>query len=180
MVCGTCLAHRPPYEKARAALVYDDASRDMILKFKHGDQPHAAAVFIPWMKRVGAACLADADYLVPIPLHPFRLMRRRYNQAALLAGLLAEESGVPMLADGLIRKRATKTQGHLDFRDRQKNVRKAFAAKEKHRAALAGKAVVLVDDVYTTGATVNECTRALLQAGVTKVSILTIARVVRT
>lgn len=178
-LCGGCLQERPLFTSARAALVYDDASRGMILKFKHADQLHAAPTFIPWMERAGREMLAAADLIVPVPLHRWRFLKRRYNQAAVLALLLARRAEVTCIPDALVRRRATVTQGHLDFRARHRNVKRAFAVHLRYAGAVAGKRIVLVDDVYTTGATVKECAKTLLKAGAVGVSVLTIARVVK-
>jgi len=174
-LCAHCLADRPVFASARAALVYDDASRGMILKFKHGDQTHAVQSFLPWLKRAGAGMLTRADVIVPVPLHRFRLLQRRYNQAALIAQALSKSCGLPYLPAGLRRTRATPTQGHLGYREREKNVRGAFIV----TADVKDKTVILVDDVYTTGATVKECTQALLKAGAKEVHVLAVARVVK-
>ncbi len=179
VLCAVCLQDKPLFETARAALVYDDASRHMILKFKHADQTHAVYAFLPWLERVGAAMLAKADYIIPVPLHRTRLLKRRYNQAALMARALTARTGVTDLLDALQRRRATPIQGYLNYSERRKNVKNAFTVNLKHGLKLKGKTVVLVDDVYTTGATVDECTKALLKAGVAAVHILTIARVVK-
>ncbi|MCB1556601.1 MAG: ComF family protein [Alphaproteobacteria bacterium] len=177
--CVSCLDIPPSFETARSALVYDDASREIILKFKHADALHAIPVFVPWLKQAGKEMLALADLIVPVPLHRTRLLKRRYNQAALLAQALARESGVPCVPDLLCRTRATLTQGHMNVTDRHKNVRNAFAVREKHRTVLNGKTVLLLDDVYTTGATVSACSKALCKAGAKAVHVLTVARVVR-
>lgn len=177
--CASCLAHPPPFLRTRSALVYDDGSRDLILRFKHADMIHAIHAFLPWMKRAGADILRDAALVVPVPLHRFRLLSRRYNQAALLARALAEDAGKDCIPDALIRRRATGSQGHLGFKERQKNVAGAFTVNDRRRDSLAGKAILLVDDVYTTGATVRECAKALLKGGADRVDVLTLARVAR-
>jgi ComF family protein len=178
-LCGECLADRPVYNRARSALQYDDISRALVLRFKHADQAHAVTAFIPWLKRAGAQMLAEADYLIPVPLHRWRLLRRRYNQAALIAQALARSTGITCLPEALVRMRATPSQGHMGAKDRAKNVRNAFLVTDSGRAAVAGKKIILIDDVYTTGSTVNECTKALLKAGCAQVDVLTLARVVR-
>jgi len=178
-ICGACIREKPPFTSARAALVYDDASRGMILKFKHADHLHAAPTFIPWMERAGRQMLAEADFIMPVPLHRWRFLKRRYNQAALLAFLLARRARVACIPDALVRKRATQSQGHLDFRARHRNVRRAFAVHPRHAAKIEGRRIVLVDDVYTTGATVKECAEVLLKAGAAAVNVLTVARVVK-
>lgn len=178
-LCTGCLSRPPPFEMARSALKYNDASRDMILGFKHADKTHNVRAFVPWLTRAGAEMLAQADVIVPVPLHRRRLLLRRYNQAALIAGALSRESGVAHIPDCMTRVRATKSQGHLRAKERHINVKRAFAVSERHADAVRGKAVVLIDDVYTTGATVKECAKALLKAGAGRVFVLTLARVVR-
>lgn len=178
-LCLACLQERPPFAAARAAVAYDDGSRALILRFKHADQTHTVQTFIPWLRRAGRDMLADADVLVPVPLHRGRLLKRRYNQAALIAAALARETKLSWLPDTLQRTKATVTQGKMNARARRLNVKRAFAIPPQSRARVAGKNVVLVDDVYTTGATVAECTKTLLAAGAARVSVLTVARVVR-
>lgn len=176
-LCAACLSDRPAFKHARAALVYNDASRDFILGFKHGDQIHSVVAMVPWLKQAGADILTDADMIVPVPLHRWRLLRRRYNQAAIIGRAIATECGKVFVPDALTRTRATPTQGHLKAKERAQNVKRAFAAHPKRE--IAGKKVLLVDDVYTTGATVNECVKVLLRAGAAEVSVLTLARVVK-
>lgn len=178
-LCLACLKERPLFDSARAAVAYDDGSRELILRFKHGDQTHTVQSFIPWLRRAGRDMLAQADALVPVPLHRGRLLKRRYNQAALIAAALAREVGRPWLPDTLRRTRATEIQGRMNARARLKNVRRAFAVPPQRYTDVAGRRIVLVDDVYTTGATVAECARALRVAGAASVHVLTVARVVR-
>ena len=129
-----------------------------------------------WMARAGSELLADCDLLAPVPLHPRRLMRRQFNQAAALAGALADHAGKPMMAGALRRIKATRSQVGLTRTSRAANVQGAFAAADD--AALRGKSVLLVDDVLTSGATVNAASRALLRAGAKSVDVLVFARVV--
>ena len=177
--CTSCLAHTPPFKQARSALKYNEASRNLILGFKHADKTHIVAAFMPWLKRCGADMLEAADYVVPVPLHRWRLLSRRYNQSALIAQMLGRECKVPVLIDALVRTRATPSQGHLTAKERVRNVKRAFGVNPQTSACLKGKTVVLVDDVYTTGATVKECSKALLKAGAAEVSVLSLVRVVR-
>lgn len=178
-ICLGCLKSPPVFDKARAALVYDDASRDIILGFKHGDQMQSVPSFMPWLLQAGGKLLEKADYILPVPLHRFRLMRRRFNQSAIIAQFLSKEVRVPVVLDGLARNRATQTQGHLNSNERQRNVKNAFCVNEAYLDKIKGKNIVLIDDVYTTGATVNECAKELLKSGVGAVNILTLARVVK-
>jgi len=178
-ICGACSARPPPYGLARAVLRYDDASRPLILSFKNGDRMQAARHLGRWMARIGQDVLAGADVVAPTPLHWRRLVSRRYNQAAELARAIAHEAGVAHCADLLKRTRPTPIQGGLNARARRLNVRGAFAVTARHQENLAGASVVLVDDVFTTGATVEACTKTLLRAGAARVDILVLARVVR-
>ncbi len=175
-VCGACAAKPPQFGRARAVLRYDDASKPLILRFKHADKTGFAPHFARWMARAGADLLAEAELIVPVPLHRWRLFHRRYNQAGLLAGVLSRLSGVPWRPDALRRIRQTQPQGTMGRQQRQQNVRGAFAIADP--AWIIGRRVVLVDDVMTTGATIDECARALLSSGAASVDVLTLARVV--
>jgi ComF family protein len=177
MVCGSCLVQPPHYHAARAAMIYDDASRGLVLAFKHGDRTHAAKALATWMHRAGGDMLAGADYLMPVPLHRWRLFKRRYNQSSLLAHHIGLLSGKKILPDMLRRIRATPIQGKLKRKERQENVRGAFAVAPHHHALIKGKNIVLIDDVLTTGATAEECARILLKAGAQQVDVLTLSRV---
>ncbi len=176
-LCGPCLSEPPPFSTARAALAYDEASRNLILRFKHGDHLQLAPTLVPMMVRAGGEVISGADLVIPVPLHRWRLLSRRYNQAALLAIGIGKATGKAVLPDGLLRIRATLSQGHKGARDRAANVHNAFAVNP--RRSVAGKTILLVDDVYTTGATVKECTEVLLKAGAKAVHVLAIARVVK-
>ncbi|WP_366555033.1 ComF family protein [Aquibaculum sediminis] len=178
-LCGACLRRPSPWEKARAALAYDDASKGMILRFKHADYTEAAETLAGWMARAGDPLLRRAELLAPVPLHPRRLFDRRYNQSALLAQALGRRSNREVVPDLLLRRRNTPSQGHLSLAQRRRNVAGAFAVHPRHRAQLDGRHVLLIDDVYTTGATLGACTRALYRADARAVDVLTLARVVR-
>jgi ComF family protein len=130
------------------------------------------------MARAGGALLADADLIVPVPLHPWRLWRRRYNQAAMLAVAIAKQADKACIPDALARTRATPSQGRLGRGQRQRNVKGAFQLRRPD--AVDGKRVILIDDVLTTGATVEECVRILRRGGAEHVDVLTLARVVLT
>ena len=177
--CAACLARPPAFDRARAVFAYDDWSRDLVLAFKHGDRTQGAATFGQWLYRAGAEMAAAADLVAPVPLHRWRLLRRRYNQSALLAQALSRVADIPVIPDLVLRTRATPSQGGRNPTERRRNVRDAFAVHGRHAKRVAGSRVLLVDDVLTTGATVNECTRTLLKAGATAVDVLTLARVVQ-
>ncbi len=177
--CTSCLTYPPAYDQARAVMVYDDVSRGMVLSLKHGDRTDGLCTYAVWMARVGADLLRNADVIAPVPLHRSRLWIRRFNQSALLAGALAKEAAVPVVQDLLLRTRATPSQHGKNWKDRRTNVARAFRVNGRWQGHVSRSRVVLVDDVMTTGATVNACAKALKAAGVAHVNILTLARVVR-
>lgn len=176
--CGACARSRPEFRRARAVFRYDDASRPLVLRFKHADRTEAAPAFARWMARAGASLLAEADLVVPVPLHRWRLLTRRYNQAALLANALGRLAAVPVAPDLLVRRRRTPPQGYLGREARERNVKGAFAVRPAKLHLVHGRTVLLVDDVLTTGATVGECARVLLKAGAAAVDVVTLGRVV--
>ena len=179
-LCGPCHAKPRDFDRARAILQYDDASKRLILAFKYADRLDHAPAFARWLERAGRALLAEADVLVPVPLHRWRLWKRRYNQAAVLAERLARLSGKPHAPLLLERKRQTPSQGTMpSAKARRRNVLGAFRVPEQQRALVQGRRVVLIDDVFTTGATLDACARALKRAGAAGVDALTLARVVR-
>lgn len=177
--CTSCLTHEPPFKQARSALKYNEASRDLILGFKHADKTHIIKAFVPWLQRSAGEMLKCADYIVPVPLHRWRLISRRYNQAALIAQALSDQTNIPALLDALKRTRSTPSQGYLTAKERYKNVKHAFGVNEKLKSEVKDKSIIIIDDVYTTGATAKECTKALMKAGAGEVFVLSLARVVR-
>ena len=172
------IAAPPAYDRARAAVRYDDVARALVLSFKFGDRLDLAPMMGRWMARAGRELLADADALLPVPLHWRRLWARRFNQAAALAGAISNIAGVPVLHGGIKRVRATPQQVGLSKSERADNVQGAFRVAPEEKALIAGKRLVLIDDVLTSGATVDTCARALLRAGCAHVDVLVFARVV--
>jgi len=178
-LCAACLKKPPRFRRARAALVYDQHSRRLILPLKHGDRTDLARACGRWMARAGAELLSEAELIAPVPLHWRRLFMRRYNQAVLLARVVAGETPGRLAPDLLRRRRWTGSQAGLQAHERRRNVRQAFAVHPRWQARLEGKAVLLVDDVLTTGATIDACVRSLVDGGARHVDVLTLARVVR-
>ncbi|QUD87407.1 ComF family protein [Phenylobacterium montanum] len=175
--CAACLAKPRAFARARSAVIYDDASRDLILQFKHADRLDLAPLLTAWVGRAAAELIAEADAVVPVPLHPLRLIRRRYNQAAEIARPLARREGLAYLPDALVRRRATDSQGGKGAGGRRRNVAGAFEVPKRRRGQVAGRRILLIDDVLTTGATAEACAKALLQAGAAQVALATVARV---
>ncbi|WP_309999900.1 ComF family protein [Caulobacter segnis] len=175
--CPACQAKPRAFQRARAACVYDEHSRELILKLKHADRTDLSGLFARWLSRASADLLAEADAIVPVPIHRARLLRRRYNQAAEIARPLARMAGLAYLPDALNRKRDTASQGGKSASGRRRNVAAAFAVPPGKRDRVEGKRIVLVDDVLTTGATAEGCARALLAAGAASVSLSVVARV---
>jgi ComF family protein len=179
-LCAACFAARPAVAVARAAVAYDGGSRELILAFKHADRLELAPMFAHMMEASGADALAGAEFLVPVPLHWTRLVARRANQAAELARALSRLTGIAFSPDALIRVRRTPPQGRFGgTAGRFRNVQGAFRVSSAFAKRAAGKRIVLVDDVWTTGATLNSCARALTKAGAAQVAAVTLARVVR-
>ncbi|WP_306119573.1 MULTISPECIES: ComF family protein [unclassified Roseitalea] len=178
LVSAEAMANPPDYERARAACVHAAIARQLATRLKYGDRTHLAPWMARWMVRAGADLLADCDVIVPVPLHRLRFWRRRYNQSAELARAVGARTGLPMQPAALVRRRATRPQVGLTARQRDANVRGVFAVPEGGRIAVAGRRILLIDDVLTTGATINAAARALNRAGATGVDVLTFSRVV--
>lgn len=179
-VCGACSVTPPVFSRARAALRYDDGARGMILRFKHADRTDIAKVFGRMLESAGAELLADCDLIIPVPLHRWRLLQRGYNQSAVLARALADDGRRTVIPDLLQRIQATASQQGLSGDQRLHNIKaSAFRVHPRHRARIAGRRILLIDDVLTTGATLAACTRVLINEGAAAVDVLALARVVR-
>ncbi len=175
--CAACASRPRAFDRARAACLYDEASRDLILKLKHADRTDLAGLAATWLMRAAAPLIAEADLITPTPLHRWRLMKRRYNQAAEIARPLSRLSALPYLADALVRVRDTESQGGKSASGRRRNMAGAFAVPAARRRQVEGRRILLVDDVLTTGATAHACARTLKAAGAASVSLAVIAKV---
>lgn len=171
------IANPPPFERARSAVIYTGVARQMVQGLKYSDRTDLARWMAGWMARAGGELLADADVIVPVPLHWMRFLRRRFNQSAELARAIAKQSDKKFAPIALKRVKATRQQVGLPLNERQDNVRAAFKVPPEHEIAVAGRRVLLIDDVYTTGSTVTAATKALKKGGAAAVDILTFARV---
>lgn len=176
-VSPDAIANPPTYGRARAAVAYSGVARNMVQALKYRDRADLAPWMAGWMLRAGAELLAEADVVVPVPLHRLRFLARRFNQSAELARAVAERAALPFEPDAVRRRRATRQQVGLGLKERQGNVRGAFAVPEPSDVLVRGRRVLVVDDVLTTGATVSAVARTLMRAGAASVDVLTFARV---
>jgi ComF family protein len=172
------IADPPPFDRCRAVAVFDDVSRRLVHGLKYRDRLDLSGSMAKWMVRAGAELVADAEMVIPVPLHRWRLWSRRFNQSASLACVVAQAAGKPFAAGVLRRVRPTRQQVGLSAAERDRNVRGVFKVQENHRFMIEGRSLLLVDDVYTTGATVKAAARALLRGGAKSVDVLVFARVV--
>ncbi len=176
VVSAEAIANPPDFRRARSAVIYEDVAGALVRQLKFRDATYLAPWLVLWMLRAGRELIDDADILVPVPLHRSRLFSRRYNQSAELARNLARVCEKPFRPEAVVRTKRTQQQTGLGARERESNVRGAFRVPETERIHIAGRSVLLIDDVYTTGATVNAAARALLKSGASGVDVLTFAR----
>ena len=174
--CAACTSRPRMFSRARAACLYDEASRDLVLQLKHADRTDLAGVLSTWLSRAAAELIEDADLIVPVPMRPWRLLRRRYNQAAELARPLARRWRRPY-APGVLKRLKGDSQAGKSATGRRRAVAGAFQVPPAQKARVAGKRILLIDDVLTTGATAEACARALLRGGARAVDVAVVARV---
>ncbi len=178
LISPVAFADPPAFDRARAAMRFSEVARDLVHLLKYGDRLDLVKPFSAWMSRAGDELLREADALIPVPLHWTRLFQRRFNQSAELARAISRQRRLPVIDDAIARVRATPPQIGLARDERAKNVHGAFSIEKSARAKVKGRRIVLVDDVLTTGATANACARVLRRAGVLRIDVLTLARVV--
>jgi ComF family protein len=174
------IADPPAYHRARTAVRFDEISRALVHALKYGDRLDLAPMLGRWLAHAGSELLADADALVPVPLHWRRYWARRFNQSALLAAAVSKRSGVPLASGALKRVKPTPQQVGLSRSERAANVQGAFRVPPEGKALVAGRRLIVIDEVLTSGATVEGCARALLRAGAANVDVLVFARVAET
>jgi ComF family protein len=178
LLSPAAIADPPVFGRARAVAEYDGTASLLVHRLKYNDRPELARALGVMMARAGAELLGETDVIVPVPLHRWRLWRRRFNQAMALAARVSAESGVSCDPFLLARVKHTRRQVGLTRAQRQENLQGAFRVPPDAKGRLKGKRVLLVDDVLTTGATANAASRALLRGGAASVDILAFARVV--
>lgn len=179
-LCGGCMADPPPYSRVHVPLAYGDATRKLVMRFKYGRRTGTARLMAGLMTGTLSSVRETEDglrpLLVPVPLHRWRIWSRGFNQSAELAKVIARRTGHELAVDALIRTRATASMRGLGRQARARSVRGAFAVRPEAKPLLAGRTVLLVDDVFTTGATVAACSRALLRGGAERVEVVAFAR----
>lgn len=180
LISAAAAADPPVYDRARAVAVFerDSVIRRLIHGMKYADRHDARRLFGRWLADAGRDLLTDADLIVPVPLTRWRLLRRQFNQAAILAAELAAVSGIRSDPFALVKTRSTVPQVGLTRQQRQDNVRGAFRVSTRGRPMIDGRRIVLVDDVITTGATVDAATRALRSAGAVRIDVLALGLVI--
>ncbi|WP_159953276.1 ComF family protein [Rhizobium sp. 18065] len=178
MVSGEAIAHPPVFDRLRSVALHDGVARDLVHDLKYRDRGDLAPMMAGWMARAAATELAQADGIVPVPLHRTRLFRRMFNQSAELGRHLAALSDIDFMPQVLVRRKRTEQQVGLTANARALNVRGAFIVPKERQDMVFGRRLILIDDVYTTGATVSAATTALKKAGATDVTVLTFARAV--
>lgn len=176
-VSAAAIANPPPFDRARAAVIYTGVARELVQRLKFQDGTDLAPAMAGWMARAGAELIADAEFVVPVPLHRLRFLRRRFNQSAELARALSAQTSLAFAPEILERSKKTRHQVGLHANERAENVRAAFRVPVAEVARIKGRRLLLVDDVLTTGATVSSAARALKRAGAARVDVLTFARV---
>lgn len=176
-ISAAALAEPPDYDRARAAAHYAGTARKLVHDFKYADRQEVRILLGNWLTAAGSDLLSEAHLILPVPMSRRRLFWRKFNQAAILAHELGRRSGVAVDTASLRRRRATKPQVGLTRAQRQSNMEGAFAVLKRHRARIQSANILLIDDVVTTGATVNACARALKRAGAARVDVLAVCLV---
>jgi ComF family protein len=177
-VCFRCVDQTFAFHQARSVFVYTETSKKLIMSYKHGDRLQYTPIFSKWLSDYGKSVLEDADYIVPVPLHPSRMRKRLYNQAAELVKGVERITQIPYFLDGLIRVDNCPSQGHNSRTQRYENVRQSFVVNKNFIPLVPNKNIVIIDDVLTTGATLNSNAAVLALYNPQKISVLTLAKVV--
>ena len=179
VLCDDCIAIARPWSQGRSVMMYSGKGREMVLKLKHADRLDLLPAFGPWLARAAGPMLRPDTLIAPVPLHWFRLLRRKYNQSAMLTAALAKVTGLAHCPDLLLRRRATGSQDGRTRDGRFANIQGAISAHPRHRAKIAGRHILIVDDVMTSGATLAAAAEACLAHDAAGISVLTLCRVAK-
>ncbi|MCH2037879.1 MAG: ComF family protein [Rickettsiales bacterium] len=175
MICGACIASPPPYNKARALMHHDQYSKPIITQLKYYDKTHFSKYIAQWLYQRFKSFIDASDVIIPVPLHSKRLRMRRYNQSALIAKYLTKKAeNTQFIADALVRTKNAPPQTNLTYKQRIKNLHNSFECNKRHD--ISNKVILLIDDVITTGTTVSQCSKTLLDAGAKEVNVLALAK----
>lgn len=175
-ICLKCLSTPPSYDLARTVLRFDEHSKKLIHNFKYYDSTFIASDFAKIIAKMHQKILSKADYVIPVPMHKWKRLFRFYNQAQVLASEISKELNIKMLPDILLKTRYGKSQTGLSKKQREENLRGTIAVDKQKKLLLKEKIVILVDDVMTTGSTVNLCASKLKRAGAKEVIVICLAR----
>ena len=178
-ICAGCSYRKPQFDRSRSVFKYDDHSRQIITNFKYRDNTYTSDAFARWMMRSGVDILKNSDILAPVPLHRLKLIKRRYNQSALLVNSIAKMTYIEKHNNLLLRVKNTPPQAGLTYKQRFGNMSGAFKLNSKYKNIIKGKRICLVDDVLTTGATIEACAKILKKSGAAKVHVLTLGCTVK-
>lgn len=176
-ICPNCIKSKPKFHKCVSVVKYNDAAKKIILPFKHADKTNFAKIMGRMMSATISPFIKEVDFIMPVPIHLKRMLKRKYNQSSLLANEISANTKKPVLYNVLYRREFRQSQGHLSEKERKYNVQGAFGV--KHSDKIKGKNILIVDDVFTTGATISECAEVLRKNGAGKIFVVTFARVVR-
>jgi len=175
-ICGHCIKQKPQYDQAISILKYDDDSQKLIHKFKYRDQLHILNYLVNLMSNIGKDIIQEADIIIPVAMYKYKLLKRGYNQAALLAMKIASKNKILYLPQVLIKKKNSPAQAGLKKEERIKNIKNTFELNAKFIKRIQGKKILLIDDVITTGSTIDECCKILSKANPSKILVLTLAK----
>ncbi len=178
-LCAQCTAAPPIFNQSSSAIIYDEHSSKLITRFKYGDNTLVASYLAKLMVNANRANVDEVDYIIPVPIHKKRLLQRKFNQSALLAKQISKDCNAKFVPDMLKRTKHTPPQASLSAKKRKENVKGCFAINNKYADVIPGTSVLLVDDVVTTGSTLNECSKILKKEGVENIYILTLAKTVQ-
>ncbi len=176
LICGRCIRQMPIFNKSVSVFIFKGVTKEIIHKFKYEDQLHIAKKMVKLMLLKGQNLIEDSEIIAPVPMHFFKVLKRNYNQSAILAREIAENTDLSYVGDLLVKTKNTKPQFSLKYNERMQNLKDSFKTQHKYLDLIKGKNILLIDDVTTTGATLNSCAKTLLDSGCKSVNVITLAK----